>query len=396
MLSAWWARWQTGWALLAIGPLRLLALGPAFGLLGGTFSWVIGSRLAMHPTPGDAFGQIVLHNVLVWTMWLALVSVIVVIGDIVRITRYEWRRAVAIHAVLAVVTTVFYCTAGGTLKYLQLTLAGQTTWGSLPMSWPAVVRSQFLFQFEWQFIVYWGLVGVSHALRFNRDMQARELGEARLEARLMEAQLEALQRQIHPHFLFNTLHAIGAVMRRDIEAADQMIDHLGVLLQALMRTDVRQTVRLAEELALTRQYLDIERVRFGARLAVQVDVAQSVLDARVPALLLQPLVENALRHGLAPRTEGGWIRITARRHDGLLRLQVVDNGVGLPPGAYRREGIGLANTRARLAQIAPDRHALRLDARPHGGAVVTIELPFRLGAAADAMVESPFAEAAVS
>ncbi len=376
MTDRWRARWADGRALLPMRLRLLLAFGPVFGVLGGTFSWVIGSRVAPHPTPGDAFLQIVLHNVLVWTMWVALIPAILVLGNTVRMTRPHWRHAVAAHALLGLAIATFYCGAGGTLKFVQLSLAGQTTWGSVPMTWGAVVRSQFLFHFEWQFLVYWGIVGVSHALRFHRDVQARELREARLQARLMEAQLESLQRQLHPHFLFNTLHAIGAVMRRDLDAADQMIDRLAVLLRALMRSETRQTVRLDEELALTQQYLAIERVRFGARLTTSVEAAEALGTALVPCLLLQPLVENAVRHGLAPRVDGGWVRITARQQRGRLQLQVADNGVGLPERGVR-DGIGLANTRARLEQLYPGQHVLLVQPRPRGGVLVTIDLPLQ-------------------
>ena len=171
----------------------------------------------------------------------------------------------------------------------------------------------FLYTFEWKVLLYWGVVGVHHAIYYAHALGDRELREARLEARLVEARLDALQRQLHPHFVFNTLHAIAGVLHRDPDAAESMLVRLGDLLRAVFRSHSQQEVSLGREIELTQQYLDIQRMRFGAGLRVEVDVPGHLRDTSVPVLVLQPLVENAIKHGFAGRTDGGTIRVSARQ-----------------------------------------------------------------------------------
>ncbi len=185
--------------------------------------------------------------------------------------------------------------------------------------------------------------------------------------------------QLHPHFLFNTLHAIWTLMHKDVETADRMLARLSDLLRITLENSGMQEVPLKQELAFLEPYLEIEQTRFGDRLSVQLDVEPDTLDALVPNLLLQPLVENAIRHGIAPRAAGGRIRISAKRENAKLRVQVRDNGAGIPESEREvlKEGVGLTNTRARLQQLYGAGHRLELHNAVDGGLEVTLELPFR-------------------
>ena len=178
------------------------------------------------------------------------------------------------------------------------------------------VRYNYVYQFDWEMVTYSAIVLFGHAMVYYREAQERSLSASQLEARLAEAQLQALQRQLHPHFLFNTLNAISALMHRDVEAADQMLMKLSDLLRMALDQPGVQEVALKDELDFLGKYLEIEQARFGDRLTVRFDVDPVTLDAQVPNLLLQPLVENSIRHAIAARVEGGVIEIRARHSRG--------------------------------------------------------------------------------
>ena len=225
-------------------------------------------------------------------------------------------------------------------------------------------------------LAYWGTVGAYYAFDYARKYRDRALQASRLEARLAEAQLHALRMQLHPHFLFNTLNAISTlVLKEETAGAGRMINRLSDFLRATLEGRSAE-VSLEEEVDFTAQYLAIEQCRFGERLRVDIEVEPAVRGALVPSLLLQPLVENAVRHGIAPRERGGRLRVTARRAADALRLTVEDDGPGLSAAAASGHGIGLANTRARLAQRYGEAHRFALDTSPLGGLRATIELPF--------------------
>ena len=187
--------------------------------------------------------------------------------------------------------------------------------------WTQVTRTYFL-NFDWEMMTYWAIIGFWHATAYYRVAQDRALKASRLETRLAEAQLQALQRQLHPHFLFNTLNAISALMHRDVEAADQMLARLSDLLRIALDQRGAQEVALKDELEFLEKYLEIEQTRFGDRLVVRYDVEAETLDAQVPNLILQPLVENSVRHAVAVRIEPGLIEIRARRVGTNLELSV--------------------------------------------------------------------------
>ena len=220
--------------------------------------------------------------------------------------------------------------------------------------------------------IYLAIVSVAHAMLFYRRSQERD----RLEASLAKARLEALKMQLQPHFLFNSLNAIGELVHKDPDAADEMLTALSDLLRLTLETSGEQELPLRRELKFVERYLAIEHVRFGDRLRFELDVAPETHGALVPTFLLQPLVENAVRHGLEPRTNSGVLKIRAERDQATLRLSIEDNGVGLPNGIPQREGIGLSNTRARLRELYGS--AATLELRSGNGLTVEINLPFRV------------------
>jgi LytS/YehU family sensor histidine kinase len=225
-------------------------------------------------------------------------------------------------------------------------------------------------------MVYWFLVGLWNSLNYYRKYQQQALAASRLEKSLAQARLDVLQMQLQPHFLFNTLHAISTLMQRDVAAANRLIVRLSDLLRLTLEHAGEQVVSLQKELELLEQYLEIQRTRFQDRLTVRMDIDPETLDAQVPCLILQPLVENAVRHGIAPLSRPGRIEIRAHRQNGTLRLEVCDNGVGLKADEESHQGIGLGNTRARLAQLYGAAQALRMTNAPTGGLVVSVDIPF--------------------
>jgi sensor histidine kinase YesM len=224
-------------------------------------------------------------------------------------------------------------------------------------------------------IYYWLIVAISHALDYYVQYEEKALAASQLESQLAQAQLQALKMQLHPHFLFNTLNSISALLRHDVETADLMIERLGDFLRMTLDNPGAQDVTLKEELDFLSCYLSIEKIRLQDRLDTQIDVEPQVLDARVPNLILQPIVENAIRHGIAPRSTPGRVEIAARRHRSMLLMCVRDNGPGIrsPNG----EGVGLSNTRARLARLYGSGYRFELENAPEGGLVVTLEIPFQ-------------------
>jgi sensor histidine kinase YesM len=226
-------------------------------------------------------------------------------------------------------------------------------------------------------LAYVALIGLAHAGVFHRRYREREQQAAHLSSRLNEARLRALQAQLQPHFLFNALNGIATLLRRDPAKAEEMLLSLSELLRIALSGSHRQEIPLQEELDFLGRYLAIQRMRFGDRLQVSEEIEPSALDCLVPALLLQPLVENAIRHGLEPSGQPGKLSIAASRNGGWLRLTVEDNGVGLRPGEQDRAGVGLANVRERLAALHGAAHEFDMAEGPRGGVVVSIKLPAR-------------------
>ena len=231
----------------------------------------------------------------------------------------------------------------------------------------------------WHFnlLIYWVIVAVSFAFAYYGKFRERELRAAELEKSLAQAKLHALQMQLNPHFLFNSLHSISALMHQDVEAADDMIVRLSDLLRAALDSSDTQEVTLRDELKFLQRYLEIEQIRFGSRLTVKIEVAPDTLDAKVPNLILQPLVENAIRHGIEPHAKAGLIELRSELADGRLTLDVIDNGGGLKNPGVVKEGVGLSNTRARLRTLYGEAHSFELRNAPAGGLQARVIIPVK-------------------
>jgi len=220
---------------------------------------------------------------------------------------------------------------------------------------------------------------VAHALHYYRGLREGEARAGQLSAQLAQAQLQALKMQIHPHFLFNTLNSIAALLHKDVEAADKMIARLGDFLRLTLRRSDIQTVDLGQELEFLNCYLDIEHIRFQDRLTVDIQVEPDALDVMVPNLILQPIVENAVRHGIARQTVPGRITIRALKKNNRLIVQVEDNGPGLKIKENAdSSGIGLNNTRARLQQFYGADFDFNIVNAKTSGVIVTLEIPATL------------------
>ncbi len=245
---------------------------------------------------------------------------------------------------------------------------------------PAVrLKNRILMRAKFDLPIYWVLVSVTHALTYYRRYRDRERTALQLKAQLAQARIQALQMQLQPHFLFNTLNAIATLVHKDADAADEMIVNLSELLRFTLDHSEQQEVPLRQEIDFLQRYLAIQQTRFGDRLNIAWEIEPSLLDVPVPNLILQPLVENAIRHGIEPQAGPGQVTIRAVRRNGHLELTVQDNGPGAttPVSKPIREGIGLANTRARLQELYGDAHRLTAQADPEGGYSVVVQIPLR-------------------
>lgn len=219
-------------------------------------------------------------------------------------------------------------------------------------------------------MVYWAIIAASHAINYFRKYQEREL-------RLSQAQLQNLRTQLHPHFLFNTLNAIAELVHSDPAVADRSILRLSELLRFSLASEKTQEVTLKEEIDFLEKYVEIHKTLMRDHLNVRVAIEPETLDAAVPNMILQPLVENAIKHGISPRPEGGNIDVSARRLNGQLHVEITDDGMGMPAEAAAQGGVGLINTRERLKHLYNDAHTFNLSSLPGKGVTIRISLPFK-------------------
>ena len=357
--------------MLRPSPRTVVALGV---FLVSTFAGVyFASQLVIaYPPPiRRPFGEALGINLTYYYLWGLSVPAVVWMGKRFRFERGRWQRSLLVHALWGIALTLATIViAESIIRLLHVRDAMPKTIGD------AVSNN-----FHSSLPTYWIILFAYYAFDYYVKYRDRELRASQLETRLSQAQLQALKMQLNPHFLFNVLNTISSLMYTDIEAADAMMSRLSELLRLTLEKDASQEVTLAEEMALLERYLDIERIRFEDRLRVTVNVDPATLEARVPNFSLQPLVENAIRHGIAPRPEGGRLTIEATQGDGMLEIRLRDDGPGLQPhgetgAAPRREGIGIANTRARLIELYGSAHRFEMINVPEGGLLVRMLLPF--------------------
>jgi hypothetical protein len=311
--------------------------------------------------------RILLHFLPTWLPWAAFTPLVLALAKRFPLTSGSIARSLPIH--------VFACMGFGAAHILML---GIVRVQFPPAPWlepklgPWIVGTLWSLQSHAEVLVYVGLVLTGHTLEALRTARERQLGALKLEAQLSEARLVALRGQLQPHFLFNTLNAIDVLMTDDTQAARRMLLRLSELLRRTLEGGAQEH-SLRVELEHLRCYLDIEHVRFSDRLHVSYDIEPAVLDLDVPALLLQPLVENAVRHGIAPRANGGSVTVRGRMDGDALELIVEDDGVGLSGRIH--DGVGLGNTRARLAERYGAGHEFSVKGQAAGGVRVRVRIP---------------------
>jgi len=338
----------------------------------------LASALEMAVFQSANIGQALVVALVRLLPWIFLTPIVVWVSSAFTLGRSTWKYSLCVHLALCTLSMGIV----GVFAYLSPPVP------SLARPDPAEVSranregrdTAFLVlrRITYQLPVFWGLVGVAHALRFYEHTKTRERREAELETRLAQARLQALRMQLNPHFLFNTLNSIASLVHEQPQA-EEMIEALSDLLRLTLSASDRQEVALREELHFLERFLLIEQIRFGDRLHVEKHIQASALDAVVPILILQPVVENAVKHGIETQIAPGVIRIGVERVGEVLRLEVSDNGRGLGASGDGKvkEGVGLSNTRARLKELYGARASLELHPGKPCGLSVQIQIPWR-------------------
>jgi len=309
-----------------------------------------------------------------WWTWALFAPLVIWLAHSFPIRGERKAKTIAFHVAAGTVVglaelAVFTLVAG----FYNEAVLGTATW-SFSQRYLFVLSTWF----PYAVLIYWIIVVAVHTVDYQRRYRERELAASELRGQLVSAQLQALRMQLHPHFLFNSLNTVAVLMREGRSGeAIEMQTRLAGLLRQTLEQEGRERVTLREELEFVEGYLEVEEIRFGDRLTVEVDAAADTLDALVPFMILQPLVENAMRHGLGRKTGPGWIAIRARRHDGQLAVEVIDDGPGFTLEAEADGGgLGLSNVRARLQGMYGSEQQLELGSTARGGARVTLTLPY--------------------
>jgi sensor histidine kinase YesM len=327
-----------------------------------------------------------LYLQMTWSyLWALATPLVLWAASRLPIERNNWVRSSLLHIPISIILSGIITALGYVVVWLYW------DWSAgMPFSFERMGRF-VVGNFSEGIGIYLLITLMSYAFSYYRRYREGQLRTLQLEAQLSQAQLQALKMQLHPHFLFNTLHSISALLNKDTEAARKMITRLGDFLRLTLENSGSQEVTLQQEMEFLSCYLEIERIRFQNRLITRMDVAQPTLVAKVPNLILQPIVENAIRHGIAPRSTPGLIEIEAKQRNGTLRIQVRDNGPGLSKhrtsDVLFKKGLGLANTESRLERLYGAAHLFDLSNNPDGGLIVTLEIPFHKDGAAPSQSE---------
>jgi len=330
------------------------------------------SRARLSPQETIDFWELAVPQFARAAMWASLAPLILKLREKVPMNRGAWAGGVTFHLLLSfTVMAVYY------LGRIQ----------SYFLFWPEEVKGEEFWAHATKgfygrnlidMAYYWGVLAFGYSLEIYQKYKSEELRSAQLEARLIEAELRALREQLRPHFLFNTMNTIAVLVREGRNnAAVTLIARLSTLLRMSLDQSRGQEVTLREEMNFLEIYVEIQKVRFSDRLEVNTAIDPEALGARIPNLLLQPIVENAILHGIAPKPAPGRVDVLAHAEDGRLHLEIRDDGVGLPPARSGQAGIGLENTRTRLEKIYGTDHRLFLTSEPGRGVTVKIEIPCR-------------------
>jgi two-component system LytT family sensor kinase len=336
---------------------------------------VLGSIFALPDlSAGNDRGYALLFSLTLWWSWGIVTPLIFWVDRKIPVSSKQLARRVLAHLLPSLLVTFVHA-------YLLGAVRAPFGIGD----WNRIFGNGFLAEalgsmFLWNWLIYWLILGAWQAYRYYDHYIAAELRLERLEKNFSEARLNALRMQLDPHFLFNALNTISSQVERDPKLARRMIEHLGDLLRLSLESKDRQEVPLAEEMAFLEHYLAIQKIRFGDHLRIETQIAPEVKYASVPCLFVQPLVENAIRHGISRRASGGTVIVSAQRDGNRLDIRVLDDGMGLPVGwtLENCSGLGLSVTRQRVAGLYPDGEAcFAVNRRAGGGTEVEISLPLR-------------------
>ena len=328
---------------------------------------------------GQSLGRTFGLQIIIWTTW-------VILSPLIFATARVWRRNPRVTPGAVISQLVI----GFGVALLHSLVAGTARWAlgvSVYDDLDVVLINSVVASLASNVLRYWLIASAYHAVAYHREVRARDLRAARLEGSLVQAKLDSLQGRLRPHFLFNTLNSIGALIQEQPAAAQQMLGSLSELLRASLHAEPSREVTLERELDLVRQYVSIQQMRFQDRLSVSIETEPDVLHAYVPHLVLQPLVENAIQHGIAPREAPGHVRIAAGRAGSRLRLVVEDDGIatdGARAGgrvngessSSAGSGFGLSSTKARLQHLYGREATLEVQVRTPSGFAATVEVPY--------------------
>jgi two-component system LytT family sensor kinase len=354
-------------------PIRfraILVIATGLALFSTIMAWQL-SRAEGRP---PAYAELALLNGFYWYAWALLAPPIIWVASRVRIERQTWYRTVVIHLLAGMAFAELHIIVQEAFRRGLAIYFGRTI--ATPFLWR--LKAAMIQYMDWEMMTYWAIIGLTFAATYYREAQDRAVAAAKLETKLVETQLQTLQSQLHPHFLFNTLHAISALMHSNVDQADRMLSRLAALLRMTLDNVGQQEVTLKEELDFLERYLEIEQTRFRDRLTVKFDVQPEALDALVPWMLLQPLVENSIKHGISPKPGPGTIEVLAHGEHNRLVLEVRDDGVGLSQDALTalQSGIGLSTTRARLHHLFGRDYQFEFHRQPQG-LTVKVVVPWR-------------------
>ncbi len=326
------------------------------------------------PPPAGFVWRTFLYQLVIWLAWVVLAPVALWLRRRWPLERGALRRALAVH-LLAV---ILLCAVHSLIALLTMWLIMQTGQPLADLQLTVLMTYGWVRDLPFCVLLYGLILVMASALDYYWQFRERQLRASQLETQLAQAQLQMLKMQLHPHFLFNTLNGItGLVRDHDNAAAVQMLVGLSDLLRQTLDNAGKQEVRLGEELEWLELYLKLQQLRFSDRLQVKIKAAPEILDALVPNLITQPLVENAIRHGLSPRARPGAVSLSAQRINARLELSVCDDGVGLPEGwrLANGKGLGLLNTEARLQQLYGPDFVLEVRNREQGGVETLLAIP---------------------
>jgi two-component system, LytTR family, sensor kinase len=367
MLKRRWLLWISafaGWMLI----------GLSFGINDYLFADVH-VRFYQEPLP---LMSVLAWELAYWPVWAALSPLVFRLARRFPIEQNKWLRNIFISIVAGLLVTIAHRAIYLFIAWL-LYIAADNAIESLSY----LFHRLFLFNLPTGFMSYGVILMVSHAINYYKRLRDEELKATQLKAELAEAQLQttqaqlqALKMQLHPHFLFNTLNSISALLDEDVEKADEMLARLGDFLRLTLENSGAQMIALRDELEFLRHYLEIEQVRYQDRLSVEMHIEPEVLDAQVPNMILQPIIENAIRHGISQRIGNGYIKICATHKADALHLEVQDNGPGIGLSEKAKAGVGLGNTIARLKQTYGNAHSFNIRSATAGGTIVTLTIPF--------------------